>query len=42
LNWEITLKKEKTNQKNEGQIKKNKTTKTLIEGCNWKPKTLTK
>ena len=42
LNWEITLKKEKTNQKNEGQIRKNKTTKTLIEWCNWKPKTLTK
>ena len=42
MNWEITLKKEKTNQKNEGQIKKNKITKTLIEGCNWKPKTLTK
>jgi hypothetical protein len=40
LNWEIALTKEKTNQKNEGKIKKNKTTKALIEWWNWKQKKL--
>jgi hypothetical protein len=35
LNWKIVVTKEKTNQKNNGQIeKKNKRTKTLIEWWN--------
>ena len=31
MNWKISLTKGKINQKNEGQIRKNKKTKTLIE-----------
>jgi hypothetical protein len=43
LNWKIALTKGKKNQKNEGQIEKNKTTKNLIEWWNWNTKkTLTK
>jgi hypothetical protein len=40
LNWEIALIKGKINQKNKGQIKKNKTRKTLIEWWNWNLKKL--
>ena len=43
MNWKIALTKGKKNQKNEGQIEKNKTTKNLIEWWNWNTKkTLTK
>jgi hypothetical protein len=35
LNRKITLSKGKINQKNEDQIKKNKTTKALFEWWNW-------
>ena len=38
----IHVNKTKTNWKNESQIEKSKTTKTLIEWWNWKQKQLTK